>query len=96
MNKPFEFNQGQPMTTEHAGVTVQKVGVHLGAEVSGVDLRRTLSNQQFTVVSDALVEHELIIFRNQDITSRKSYGIRPALRRTHRASLCPERGRERA
>jgi alpha-ketoglutarate-dependent taurine dioxygenase len=69
MNKPFEFNQGKPISTEAAGVTVTKVGVHLGAEVRGVDLRRPLSNEQFKALEDALVEHELIIFRNQDITS---------------------------
>jgi taurine dioxygenase len=69
MNKPFEFNQGKPICTETAGVTVAKVGVHLGAEIGGVDLRRPLSNEQFKALDDALVEHELIIFRNQDITS---------------------------
>ena len=42
MNKPFEFNQGRPLSIERSGVTVTKIGVHLGAEVSGVDLRRPL------------------------------------------------------
>ena len=69
MNKPFEFNQGKPISTERAGVTVTKVGVHLGAEVRGADLRRPLSSEQFNAIEDALVEHELLIFRNQDITS---------------------------
>jgi len=69
MNEPFEFNQGKPISATTAGVTVAKVGVHLGAEISGVDLRRPLSNEQFKALDDALVEHELIIFRNQDITS---------------------------
>src|SRR6516165_8292016 len=69
MNKPFEFNQGKPISTERAGVTVTKVGVHLGAEVRGADLRRPLSNEQFNAIENALVEHELLIFRNQVITS---------------------------
>ena len=69
MNKPFEFNQGKPISTERAGVTVTKVGVHLGAEVRGADLRRPLPAEQFNAIEDALVEHELLIFRNQDITS---------------------------
>ena len=42
MNQPFAFNKGRPLTTERAGVTVTKIGVHLGAEISGVDLRRPL------------------------------------------------------
>lgn len=69
MNHPFAFNQGKPLTTIQAGVTARKTGVHLGAEISGVDLRRPLPDEQFKAISDALVEHELIILRNQDISS---------------------------
>ena len=69
MNKPFEFRGGKPLATEQAGVTVKRVGVHLGAEISGVDLRKALSDTQFKAIDDALVENELIIFRNQDISS---------------------------
>src|SRR5665213_1083086 len=69
MNQPFAFNKGKPITTERAGVTVTKTGVYLGAEISGVDLRRPLSDAQFEAIEAALVEHELIIFHNQDITS---------------------------
>ena len=35
MNQPFAFNKGKPLVTEEAGVIVRKVGVHLGAEVTG-------------------------------------------------------------
>jgi taurine dioxygenase len=69
MNQAFAFNKGRPLVTEHAGVTVKKVGVHLGAEVSGIDLRKPLSDAQFEAIDAALVEHELLIFRNQDISS---------------------------
>jgi taurine dioxygenase len=48
---------------------VTKVGVNLGAEISGVDLRRPLPDAQFAAVEAALVEHELVIFRGQEITS---------------------------
>ena len=60
----------RPVVTKAAGVTVTRVGANLGAEVSGIDLRRTLSDEQFQVVEAALVEHELIIFRDQDISSQ--------------------------
>ena len=43
MNKRAEARQGRPVTVEHAGVTVTRVGVNLGAEVSGVDIRQPLS-----------------------------------------------------
>ena len=71
MNQPFVFNKGKPLVTEEAGVIVRKVGVHLGAEVNGVDLREPLSDTQFKVIEAALVEHELIIFRDEDITSEQ-------------------------
>lgn len=69
MNKPVADRQGRPVVAERAGVTVTRVGANLGAEIAGVDLRRTLPDEQFAVIQDALVEHELIVFRNQDITS---------------------------
>ena len=69
MNMPFGFTAGRPLASEQAGVTVRRVGVHLGAEVSGVDLRKPLSDAQFKAIEGALVENELIIFRDQDISS---------------------------
>jgi taurine dioxygenase len=65
MNKPFEFNAGKPLVTEQAGVTVKRVGVNLGAEVSGIDLRKPLTDAQFRAIDNALVENELLIFRDQ-------------------------------
>ena len=69
MNQPFAFNQGRPLVTEHAGVRVAKAGAHLGAEITGVDLRHPLADAQLDAINEALVEHELIIFRDQDISS---------------------------
>lgn len=69
MNKPFEFRGGKPLITEQAGVTAKRVGVHLGAEITGVDLRKPLSDARFKAIDNALVENELIIFRNQNISS---------------------------
>ena len=45
MNKPFEFKGGKPLVSEQAGVVVKRVGVPLGAEISGVDLRKPLSDR---------------------------------------------------
>jgi hypothetical protein len=54
---------------ERGGLIVTRVGVNLGAEIGGVDLRQPLSDQAFAAIQDALVENELIIFRDQQITS---------------------------
>ena len=69
MNKPVDSQHGRPVTVERSGITVTRVGVHLGAEISGVDLRRPLSDEAIETIQDALVNNELIIFRNQEITS---------------------------
>ena len=61
MNQPFAFNKGKPLVTENAGVVVRKTGAYLGADVSGFDLHKPLSDAQFKAVESALVEHELIV-----------------------------------
>ncbi len=78
MNKHVNAQRLAAITSERAGVKVRRVGVNLGAEISGVDLRKPLSDEQFRAIDDALVEHELIIFRDQDITSDQlmSFGRR--------------------
>ncbi len=56
----------------NSSVHVQQIGRHLGAEISGVDLAAPLSDAEQQAVLDALVEHEVIIFRNQPLT-REQY-----------------------
>ena len=46
----------------------EKVGVHLGAEVSGIDLRQPWDERTQQALRDALVEHEVLVFRDQDIS----------------------------
>jgi taurine dioxygenase len=69
MNRRVDAGQHRPIRTQRAGVTVTRVGVNLGVEVSGVDLRQPLSDEPFRAIEAALVENELIIFRDQEITS---------------------------
>ena len=69
MNRPFEFRGGKPLVNEQFGVVVKRVGAHLGAEISGVDLRQPLSDAQFRAIETALVDNELIILRGQNISS---------------------------
>jgi taurine dioxygenase len=40
----------------------------LGAEISGIDMAQPLGNQLFQEVHDALIENQVIFFRDQDIT----------------------------
>src|SRR5436309_9417763 len=49
-------------------IEVKPVTPVIGAEISGVDLRRPLGNQQFQEVHDALMAHQ-VIFRSEEHTS---------------------------
>ena len=51
-----------------AEIRVKPINGFIGAEIEGVDLRRPLSPAQFKIVHDALVNYEVIVLRDQDIT----------------------------
>src|SRR5947208_12490909 len=70
MNKPVGSFQGRPIVSQNAGLTITRVGAYLGAEVTGIDLRKPLSDEQRAAIETALAENELLIFRNQDISSQ--------------------------
>jgi taurine dioxygenase len=43
----------------------------LGAEISGVNLSRDLTGEQRTAIEQALLDHQVLFFRNQPITPRQ-------------------------
>jgi len=49
-------------------ITVTKMGKHLGAEISGVDLSKELDGDTFAQVSKAFFDNEVAYFRNQKLT----------------------------
>jgi taurine dioxygenase len=57
-------------------IDVKKLTPHIGAEIAGVDLSRTLGNQQFQEVHDALMENLVVFFRDQALThdQHKAFG----------------------
>ena len=69
MNTPVYNFQSRPIVSQHAGLTVTRIAPNLGAEITGVDLRKPISDEVRDAIEDALAENELIILRNQDITS---------------------------
>ena len=50
------------------GVTVKPMTVHIGAEVGGVDLSRPLTEEQISVIREALNTWKVIFFRNQPLS----------------------------
>lgn len=51
-----------------SSLTVRRVAGALGAEISGVDLSADLSDETIAAIRDALVEHQVIFFRGQNLT----------------------------
>lgn len=50
------------------GITVQKVAGALGAEIGGVDLSVAQDDATIAAIRQALVEHQVIFFRDQTLT----------------------------
>ncbi|MGQ0750159.1 MAG: TauD/TfdA dioxygenase family protein [Betaproteobacteria bacterium] len=48
-------------------ITVRKIGRHLGAEISGVDLSSPLDDATFAQVANAFFDNEVVFFRNQKL-----------------------------
>jgi taurine dioxygenase len=49
-------------------ITVNRIGKHLGAEIAGVDLAQPLDDNAFSQISRAFFDHEVVVFRGQDLT----------------------------
>jgi hypothetical protein len=54
VNKPIDSFQGRPLVAQRAGLTVTRVGANLGAEITGVDLRKPISDEVRDAIEDAL------------------------------------------
>lgn len=59
----------QRITTVSNGVSVTRLGVNLGAAVGGVDLTQPLADGELEAITEALVEHGVLIFEGQRISS---------------------------
>lgn len=58
-----------------ASVAVRRCGPSIGAEIGGLDLSRPLSEAEFTAVYAALLEHKIIFFRDQAITTQQQVSL---------------------
>ena len=73
-------------------IEIQPLNPVVGAEVHGIDLRKPLGNRAFQEVHDALMKHQVIFFRNQDITTEqhKAFGRMFGELHIHPAAPSPE------
>jgi taurine dioxygenase len=49
-------------------ITINRIGKHLGAEISGVDLSQPLDDDTFAKIAKAFFDNEVAFFRNQKLT----------------------------
>ena len=61
---------------EYETIEVTPLTPRIGAEISGVDLTKSLGNQQYQELHDALMEHSVLFFRDQkvDVEQHKDLG----------------------
>jgi len=73
-------------------ITVEPLSPIIGAEISGVDLAEPLGNQAFQEIHDALMAHQVIFFRDQDLSldQHKDFGRRFGELHIHPAAPKPE------
>ena len=53
---------------KYQNIEVQPIAGALGAEISGVDLSKPLSDEVFQDIHQALMDHLVIFFRGQELT----------------------------
>ena len=52
-------------------ICVKRLGYNIAAEISGVDLSKSVDGAQFDAINHALLENEIVVFRGQDITPKQ-------------------------
>ena len=73
-------------------IDVRPMTPRIGAEIHGADLAQDLGNQTFQEIHDALMEHQVVFFRDQEMTldQHKAFGHLFGQLQIHPASPGPE------
>ncbi len=58
---------------------LQRLTPAIGAEISGIDLSKPLSNSEVSDLHDALMTHQVIFFRDQTMSVEQHKAFRPAV-----------------
>ena len=77
---------------EYKQISVSPLTPRIGAEIGGVDLSQPLSDETFAEIRDAFLQHQVIFFRDQDITldHQKDFGRKFGELHIHPAAPSPE------
>jgi taurine dioxygenase len=58
-----------PISSATPSFQVERLGTSLGAEISGLDLKAPMSRQTFAAFEAALIEHKVLLLRDQHLTT---------------------------
>ena len=61
--------------TTSAPFEVEPLGAKLGAEIHGLDLRTGMDPETFKALEAALIEHKVIVLRDQHLTTEQHIAI---------------------
>lgn len=62
-------------TVETADITIRKLAEPLGAEITGIDVGKRMSDEMFERIEDAFHDHCVLVFRNQRLTPQGHTGF---------------------
>jgi len=73
-------------------IEVEPLSPMIGAEISGVDISKPLGNRTYQELHDALMEHQVIFFRDQEMTldEHKDFGRHFGELHIHPSAKAPE------
>ena len=73
-------------------IRIRPLTPRIGAEISGIDLSQPLGNERFQALHDALMTHQVIFFRDQEmgLEQHKAFGRRFGELHVHPGSPGPE------
>jgi len=71
-------------------IEVQPLTGALGAELHGIDLAQPLGNQAYQEIHDALMEHQVVFFRDQDITPEQHIAFAGSFGELHVHPYAPQ------
>ena len=58
-----------------ASFEVERLGARLGAQIHGLDLKREMSPQTLRAFEAALIEHKVLVLRDQDLTTAEHIAL---------------------
>ena len=73
------------------GLEVRKCTPNIGAEISGVDLRQKLDQDVVDCVTSLLVDHNVVFFRDQDLTTEQHLAFARRFGEPHVHPFTPNR-----